>query len=131
MNKPRRAGDPLEGHFAAGRISREQWLAGREFRRQYDLAHGADPPGSAVRWLAKAYEQIGEEGAVIVVAVLIHGLTYRELAASRGRSGSPWESYFSKCFLQHLTALSVVAGLAPSAEPISAVPPVKGSMISR
>jgi hypothetical protein len=108
----RKARNPLDGHFAAGRIGRDQYLAGKEFRRHYQAAQPGDPNSTSAKWLAKVDEELGEEGSAVVRSVLIAGMTMREVAVSRGKTGSGWESYFSKRFLESLGHLSIVFGFA-------------------
>ena len=62
----------LSAWFAAGRIDKSQYLAGREFRR---CVGEADSQGAAGERLAKAYRRLGADGSAIVHSMLVQSLT--------------------------------------------------------
>lgn len=127
--------DPLADHHARGHIREHQYLAGREFQRHFGIAErgpraiqwteavDGDPPREnltdgqlmAGKWLARCYRELGADGSAIVHDVLIHAMTAKQMARSRGFSGKEWESYFSKRLYVCLDCLAVVFGFAMSA----------------
>ncbi len=124
--------DPLADHHARGHIDEAQYNAGREFQRHFGIAErgpraiqwteavDGDPPREnltdgqlmAGKWLSKCYRELGQDGSSIVHDVLVHAMTAKQMAASRGFSGKEWESYFSKRLYVCLDCLAVVYGFA-------------------
>lgn len=124
--------DPLADHHARGHIDEAQYSAGREFQRHFGIAErgpraiqwteavDGDPPREnltdgqlrAGKWLTICYRKLGADGSAVVHDVLIHAMTARQMAASRGFSGKEWESYFSKRLYVCLDCLAEVFGFA-------------------
>jgi len=125
-------GDPLGDHFARGRIDQAQFDAGREFQRHFGIAErgpramqlaeavDGDPPREnltdgqlmAGKWLAKCYRKLGADGSSLVHDMLIHAMTAKQIAASRGLAGQDWEKFFSKRLWECLNTLALVYGFS-------------------
>jgi hypothetical protein len=124
--------DPLADHFARGHIDEAQYLAGREFQRQFGVAERGpramqmaeavdgsparesltDEQLKAHNWLAKCYAELGRDGAALMREMLISNLTTRQIAAARGMIGSDWERYFARRLFLCLDCLAVIFGFA-------------------
>ncbi len=123
-------GDPLGDHFARKHIDQAQYDAGREFQRHFGIAErgpravqwseavDGDPPREnltdgqllAGKWLARIYRRLGIDGSAIVHDVLIHNMTARAVAASRGLNGRQWEEYFAKRLWECLNSVAFIYG---------------------
>ena len=124
--------DPLADHLARGHIDEAQFLAGREFQRWFRIAESGPQAlqiaeavdGSPIResltderlkaskWLTRCYGELGKHDSVLVHEMLINNRTARQIARSRGVSGSAWETYFARRLFQCLNDLAIVFGLA-------------------
>lgn len=124
--------DPLGDHHARGHIDEAQLLAGREFQRHFGIAErgpravqwseavDGDPPREnltdgqlmAGKWLSKCYRKLGVDGAALVHDMLIHAMTAKQIAASRGMAGQDWEKYFAKRLWECLNTLARVYGFS-------------------
>jgi hypothetical protein len=125
--------DPLADLHARHMIDEAQYQAGRAFQHDFETAErgprAIDPSKEAVdgglmpepiteaqrrsaRQLAIVYRQLGQDGSAIVHAVLVHNLTRKQVAESRGLSGKGWEEYYGKRFRECLDCLAIVYGFA-------------------
>lgn len=124
--------DPLADHLSRGHIDEAQFQAGREFQRHFGIAErgpravqwteavDGDPPRENVtdsqlmagKWLSKCYRKLGEDGSALVNQMLIHGMTSKQIAVSRGFSGQDWEKFFAKRLWECLNTLAVVYGFS-------------------
>ncbi len=124
--------DPLADHHSRGHINDAQYAAGREFQRHFGIAErgpramqlseavDGDPPREnltdgqlmAGEWLAKCYRKLGADGSALVHDMLVHAMTAKQVAASRGLSGQDWEKYFSRRLWECLNTLAVVYGFS-------------------
>lgn len=98
--------DPLSTSHARGRITRAQYLAGREFQKL--MADPDDP--TSVRWLAKCHRELGQDGSAVIHDALIRGLSSRQIAEARGMAGE--ERYFTKRLYGCLDTLAEVFGFS-------------------
>jgi hypothetical protein len=115
-----------------GRFSSAQLAAAREFRRLHVLAKAGHP--DAAKALARAHEQLGEDGMAIAIATVIEGMTAKQVAEARGKAGPGWTGFYAKRQRECLGSLALTFGLARSSgteTSLSVIPPVRGSMISR
>lgn len=125
--------DPLAGLHSRQFIDDAQYHGGRRFQADFEAAErgprAIDPSKEAVDGglmpepiterqqsaalkLKEVYEALGQDGAALAHDVLIHGLTYRQIANSRGFSGERWEKFFGMSFQVCLHRLSYVYGFA-------------------
>jgi hypothetical protein len=125
--------DPLADLHARHMIDEAQYHAGREFQRHFEAvesgARAIDFTKEAVDggriyegitdarmkssdMLTIAYEKLGLNGQVIVHEVLVHNLTRKQMAESRGLTGKAWEEYYGKRFRECLDTLALVYGFA-------------------
>jgi hypothetical protein len=125
--------DPLADLHARHMIDEAQYHAGREFQRHFEAvesgARAIDFTKEAVDggrnyegitdarmrssdMLTIAYEKLGLNGQVIVHEVLVHNLTRKQMAESRGLSGKRWEEYIGMRFRECLDTLALVYGFA-------------------
>jgi hypothetical protein len=102
--------DPLTTMYARRRINRSQHLAGLEFRKHHDMARRGQP--AAAEALARARKELGEEGFVLACVMLIDRQNARQIAASRGKNGVVWETYYGRRTLECLGRLAVTFGFA-------------------
>lgn len=109
---PRQPPDPLSTMYARRRISRPQHLAGLEFRKHHDLAKRGHP--AAAEALARARQELGEEGFILACVMLIDRMSARQVAATKGKTGVKWETYYSRRSLECLGRLAVTFGFAPA-----------------
>ncbi len=68
----------------------------------------------AAQQLATVYRELGADGAALMHDVLIHGQSYKQIAAARGLAGQRWERYFGATVFLHLHTLAFVYGFAKS-----------------
>jgi hypothetical protein len=60
-------------------------MAAEEFRRLYAAASTVgDEQASAERWPSKCYWELGQDGSAVVHDALIHGMSAKRIAESRG-----------------------------------------------
>lgn len=124
--------DPLADHHSRGHIDEAQYRAGREFQRHFGIAErgpraiqwseavDGDPPREnltdgqlmAGKWLSKCYRKLGADGSAIVHDVLVHAMTTKQVAKSRGMAGQDWERYFAKRLWECLNTLARVYGFS-------------------
>lgn len=125
--------DPLGRLHDRRQIDEAQYLAGREFQRDWERAEkgpqAIDPSKEAVdggtipdpmdEGQTKALvringvlRQLGADGSAVVHDVLVHGLTMEKIAVSRGFSGRAWVEYFGKRFRVCLDDMAEYYGLA-------------------
>jgi hypothetical protein len=127
--------DPLADHRARGHIDEAQYLAGREFQRQFGIAERGpramqmaeavdgsptresltDEQLRAGKWLTKCYVELGRDGAALVHDMLISNMTFRQIAASRGMIGDDWNRYFARRLFEALNTLAQVFGFSSGA----------------
>lgn len=127
-----RRDDPLADHHSRGHIDEAQFMAGREFQRHFGIAErgpravqlseavDGDPPRETLtdgqllagKWLAKCYRKLGSDGSALVHDMLIHAMTAKQIAGSRGLAGQDWEKYFSKRLWECLNTLALVYGFS-------------------
>lgn len=124
--------DPLGDHLARKHIDQAQYLAGREFQKQFGLAErgpramqmveavDGSPPRETLtdaqlmagKWLTRCYERLGADGSVLMHDMLIHAMTTRQIAAARGLAGADWERFFAKRIWECLNTLALVYGFS-------------------
>jgi hypothetical protein len=124
--------DPLADRFSRGYIDQAQFDAGREFQRHFGIAErgpravqwseavDGDPPREnltdgqliAGKWLSKCYRKLGADGSALVHDMLIHAMTAKKIAESRGMAGQDWEKYFAKRLWECLNTLALVYGFS-------------------
>jgi hypothetical protein len=76
----------LSAWFAAGRIDKSQYLAGREFRRCVGEADSRRAAGERLAKAYQAYRRLGADGSSIVCGILIDGMSIEQIAESRCNS---------------------------------------------
>jgi hypothetical protein len=104
----RKSSDPLAHLLARKRIDRQQYLAGREYRKHARAGTEA--------WLQKCHMELGQDGTALVDSMLIEGRTAKEVAAAHGKLGQAWESYYSRRLGECLNTLAEVFGFANGQE---------------
>jgi hypothetical protein len=128
-----RRDSPLDEMHSRGQIDTAQYEGGRSFQRDFEAAERgprAIDPGKefvdgglmpepiteaqqrAAQQLAVVYRELGPDGAALMHDVLIHGQSYKQIAAARGFSGQRWERYFGTTVFLHLHTLAFVYGFA-------------------
>ena len=126
--------DPLAERHARGTIDEAQYLAGRDYQRDFEQAGGgsvraidftreavdggqAPEPLSLARMRATdrlklAHGALGLDGTAIAQDVLVGGFSVGLIAARRGFSGKVWEDYFGRRFRECLDCLAVIYNYA-------------------
>jgi hypothetical protein len=126
--------DPLAERHARGSIDDAQYLAGRDYQRDFDQAGGGSvraidftreavdgglPPEplslarmKATERLGVAHKALGLDGSAIAQDVLVSGYSVSLIAANRGLPGKSWEEYFGRRFRECLDCLAVVYNYA-------------------
>jgi hypothetical protein len=126
--------DPLGERHARGTIDEAQYLAGRDYQRDFEQAGGgsvraidftreavdggqAPEPLSLGRMratgrLGDAHKALGLDGSAIAQDVLVSGFSVATIAARRGFVGKQWEMYFGKRFGECLDCLTLVYNYA-------------------
>jgi hypothetical protein len=125
--------DPLGRLQSRRQIDDAQFHGGRAFQRDFETAErgpkAIDPSKEAVDGglmpeaitepqrkaairLAGVYRKLGQDGAALTHAVLIHGNTLSGVANSRGLGGRRWEEYFGMRFRECLDTLAKFYGFA-------------------
>lgn len=128
-----RRDSPLDEMHSRGQIDTAQYEGGRSFQRDFEAAErgprAIDPSKECVdggltpepiteaqqraaQQLAVVYKELGADGAALMHDVLIHGQSYKQIAAARGFSGQRWERYFGTTVFLHLHTLAFVYGFA-------------------
>ena len=101
--------DLLTGLLARNRISRAQFMAGREYRR---LSAIAERSPEAAEALDQCRRQLGDDGTALIDAVLICAMSLKQIAEARGLAGQDWQRYYAKRFSECLNALAIVYGFS-------------------
>jgi hypothetical protein len=130
--------DPLADLHARHMIDEAQYHAGREFQRHFEAvesgARAIDFTKEAVDggrnyegitdsrmqssdMLKVSYARLGLNGQVIVHEVLVHNMTRKQMAESRGLVGKRWEEYMGMRFRECLDTLAIVYGFAMKETP--------------
>jgi hypothetical protein len=129
--------DPLADHLARGHIDEAQYLAGREFQKHFQVAErgpramqiveavDGSPPRETLtdeqlkagKWLAKCYQELGRDGAVLIHDMLVHNMTARQMAYARGMIGADWNRYFARRLFECLDTLAIVFGFSNATIP--------------
>lgn len=125
--------DPLGRLHDRHQIDEAQYLAGREFQRDWERAEkgpqAIDPSKEAVdggcmpdpidEGQTKALvringvlRQLGGDGSAIVRDVLVHGLSMERVANRRDLGGERWIRYFGQRFRECLDCMAEYYGLA-------------------
>ena len=124
--------DPLADHLARGHIDEAQYLAGREFQRHFQVAErgpramqiaeavDGSPPRETLtdeqlkagKWLARCYQELGRDGAILIHDMLIDCRTTRQIALARGMIGTAWDQYFARRLFEALNTLAEVFGFS-------------------
>lgn len=128
-----RRDDPLADMHARKQIDEAQFRGGLAFQKDFEAAErgprAIDPSKEfvdggmmpepiteaqqkAALQLAIVYQELGADGSALMHDVLIHGQSYRQIAASRGFAGQRWERYFGTTVFLHLHTLAFVYGFA-------------------
>ncbi len=124
--------DPLADQLARGHIDEAQFLAGRQFQKDFGIAErgpraiqlseavdGGLPAESitdaqlkATKALSRAYGVLGKDGAALAHDMLIRSMTLRQISIARGMPGREWERYLSRRIGEVLNCLAVTYGFA-------------------
>lgn len=125
--------DPLGRLHDRRQIDEAQYLAGREFQRDWERAEkgpqAIDPSKEAVdggcmpdpidEGQTKALvringvlRQLGADGSAVVHDVLVHGMTMEKVANRRDLAGERWVKYFGQRFRECLDCMAEYYGLA-------------------
>jgi hypothetical protein len=105
--------DPLGLYHAHGRLTDRQCRAAREFQKYYRLA--AKGSRSATEWLNRCHYELGLDGSALIEAVMIRGLTTREVAISRGHEGDLWRRFYTRRLAECLDTLASMFGFVSEA----------------
>jgi hypothetical protein len=124
--------DPLADQHARGYIDEAQFLAGRQFQKDFEIAErgpravqmmeavdGGLPVESltdaqlkATKALSRCYGALGRDGAALAHDMLIRAMTLRQISIARGMPGREWERYLSRRIGEVLNCLAVTYGFA-------------------
>jgi hypothetical protein len=124
--------DPLADQLARGHIDDAQFLAGRQFQKDFETAErgpkaialteavdGSPPQESltdaqlkAGKALSRCYGALGKDGSILAHDMLIRSMTLRQIAISRGMPGREWERYLGRRVQEVLNCLAVTYGFA-------------------
>jgi hypothetical protein len=124
--------DPLADQLARGHIDEAQFLAGRQFQKDFETAErgpramalteavdGCPPREThtdaqlkAGKALSRCYGVLGKDGSILAHDMLIRAMTLRQIAISRGMPGREWERYLGRRIHEVLNCLAVVYGFA-------------------
>ena len=125
--------DPLAALHARNQIDDAQYHGGRAFQRDFETAERGpcaidpskeavdggrvpepitDDQRMAVERLGRADRELGQHGAAIARAILIHGMTIAQLGASRGTTTEPELKYLGARFRECLDCLAEVYGFS-------------------
>ena len=61
--------------------------------------------------------ELGDDGTALVDAVLLCGMSTKQVAEARGRTGQAWESYFARRLCEALNTLAIVFGFVTKSTP--------------
>jgi hypothetical protein len=130
-------GDPLARLHTHGQIDQAQFLAGRAYQRDWEVAErgarAVDPTREAVdnsrvvdpltdrqirarARLAEIRRALGRKMHAVAHAVLIDGASIEAVARENGRDGESWLKYYGRFFRDALEALAVEYDLAGQAK---------------
>jgi hypothetical protein len=101
----RKPDDPLAHHLRRKNIDQSQYLAAKEYKKFY-----AATDDQSARAVAKCHAELGHDGAALVHAMLIDGLTAKEAAAARGLTGQQWPQYLARRYFECLGTLAEAMG---------------------
>jgi hypothetical protein len=124
--------DPLADQLARGHIDEAQFLAGRQFQKDFGIAERGpraialseavdgglpaetltDAQLKATKALSRAYGALGRDGATLAHDMLIRSMTLRQISIARGMPGREWERYLGRRISEVLNCLAVVYGFA-------------------
>ena len=124
--------DPLADQRARGHIDEAQFLAGRQFQRDFEVAErgpravqlneavDGNPPLETLtdaqlkagKALSRCYGALGRDGSILAHDMLIRSMTLRQIAISRGMPGREWERYLGQRIKEVLNCLAIVYGFA-------------------
>ena len=124
--------DPLADQRARGHIDEAQFLAGRQFQHDFEIAErgpraivlsqavdGGLPVESltdaqlkATKALSRCYGALGRDGAALAHDMLIRAMTLRQISIARGMPGREWERYLGRRIGEVLNCLAVSYGFA-------------------
>jgi hypothetical protein len=124
--------DPLARLQCRGHIDKAQYTAGRAWQEDYEAAEvggvGAidttkEPVDGgrmreiltvkqqlAARRLARDTKALGQEGDILVRRVLVEGMLFEQIAATRGDTGQAMVKYLGRRFREALETLARVRG---------------------
>ena len=124
--------DPLADQRARGHIDEAQFLAGRQFQKDFEIAERGpraialseavdgsplretltDAQLKAGKALSRCYGALGKDGSCLAHDMLIGSMTLRQIAISRGMPGREWERYLGRRMHEVLDCLAVTYGFA-------------------
>jgi hypothetical protein len=124
--------DPLADQLARGHIDDAQFLAGRQFQKDFEIAERGpkaialseavdgspsqesltDAQLKAGKALSRCYGALGKDGSILAHDMLISSMTLRQIAISRGMPGREWERYLGRRVHEVLNCLAVVYGFS-------------------
>jgi hypothetical protein len=124
--------DPLADQLARGHIDEAQFLAGRQFQKDFETAERGpraialseavdssplqetltDAQLKAGKSLSRCYGALGKDGSILAHDMLIRSMTLRQIAISRGMPGREWERYLGRRIHEVLDCLAIVYGFA-------------------
>jgi hypothetical protein len=126
-------GDPLARLHSHHQIDDAQYMGGRAFQRDFEIAErgpkAIDPTKEAVDGgmmpepitegqqraamrLGEVYRELGQNGAALIHDVLIHGRTMMQIAMTRGAVGEIEQKYLGRRFRECLDGLAKYYGFA-------------------
>lgn len=124
--------DPLADQRARGYIDEAQFLAGRQFQKDFETAGrgpkalqlgeavDGNPPQEfltdsqlkATKALSRCYGALGRDGSILAHDMLIRAMTLRQISIARGMPGREWERYLGRRIGEVLNCLAVNYGFA-------------------
>ena len=124
--------DPLGDQLARGHIDEAQFLAGRQFQKDFETAErgpravqlaeavdGGLPVESltdaqlkATKALSRCHACSGRDGAALAHDMLIRAMTLKQISIARGMPGREWERYLGRRIGEVLNCLAEVYGYA-------------------
>ena len=104
MTRQPKTPDPLAHHLARRHINRAQFLAAKEYRKHHHSGESDQ--------LARCHAELGADGSALVRAMLIEGLSAKQVAGARGLKGQQWPQYLARRYFEALGTLAEVMGYA-------------------
>jgi hypothetical protein len=124
--------DPLADQLARGHIDEAQFLAGRQFQKDFEIAERGpravalseavdgglpvetltDAQLKATKALSRCYGTLGRDGSALAHDMLIRAMTLRQISIARGMPGREWERYLGRRIHEVLNCLAVTYGFA-------------------